>query len=132
MDTKGYYTKLQVSLRIAYFILLLIIRCILTPNKVEFERLIGAVLGSKDILSLAPSILSALRGDDLENQVRALSIALGGVTILRKGEFDVISSGDDVVVIREKGSPRRCGGLGDILAGSLGAAVTWADKVRYY
>jgi hypothetical protein len=33
-----------------------------------------------------------------------------GVTIIRKGEYDMICSGEDLYIIMEKGSPRRCGG----------------------
>lgn len=41
----------------------------------------------------------------------------------------MVSCGEDVLIIDEVGSPRRCGGQGDILAGSLGAAMYWAIKV---
>jgi NAD(P)H-hydrate repair Nnr-like enzyme with NAD(P)H-hydrate dehydratase domain len=51
------------------------------------------------------------------------------VTIFRKGRNDILSSGDDVFVIDEPGSLRRCGGIGDILAGSTGVAFQWALAV---
>jgi hypothetical protein len=40
------------------------------------------------------------------------------------------SGGMDVVyVVQAKGSPRRCGGLGDILSGTTAAALHWALEV---
>ena len=64
-------------------------------------------------------------------QVRALSIALGGVAVLKKGAVDVLSVGEEVLLIHARGSPRRCGGQGDILAGCLGVALSWATQARY-
>lgn len=50
--------------------------------------------------------------------------------MLRKGEYDIISNGDVVYKLGVRGSPRRCGGQGDILAGCLGVALHWALMVR--
>jgi hypothetical protein len=36
---------------------------------------------------------------------------------------------DVVYVVQAKGSPRRCGGLGDILSGTTAAALHWALEV---
>lgn len=46
------------------------------------------------------------------------------------GAYDMISCGEDVLILDEVGSPRRCGGQGDVLAGSLGVAMYWAIKVH--
>ena len=112
----------------------------------------------------------------------ALSAALGGVTVLRKGQYDMIASttgaslcgggaeglaahsleeiatvgsgttaasnssskgshsssfrmgdsgrADDLVfVVEAQGSPRRCGGLGDVLSGVTAVALHWALQV---
>jgi len=53
---------------------------------------------------------------------------LGNVTIVRKGDEDVISNGTETVVCRTQGSMRRCGGQGDILAGAIGTMLAWAIK----
>ena len=52
-----------------------------------------------------------------------------GVIILRKGVEDMVCSGggDVYILTREQGSPRRCGGQGDILAGILGVSMYWAS-----
>lgn len=102
-------------------------RCILTPNKVEFDRLCQAAL------NFLPPEHEGQRGDlqpEKETHVRlkALCKSLEGVTVLVKGKRDVVSDGkfEAVLEIDEVGSPRRCGGQGDLLAGSLGVAAYWA------
>lgn len=111
-------------------------RCILTPNKAEFDRLVDSL--EKELQDsiwdnaedLRAALLAELRSPLQETQTRAVSLALGGVTIVRKGEFDLVTNGGDVFKLLYRGSPRRCGGQGDILAGCLGVAFYWASKVR--
>lgn len=67
-----------------------------------------------------------LESIDVETRLKYLCLALGGVTIVRKGSSDMISCGGDVYVVQEEGSMRRCGGQGDILAGCLGVSHYWA------
>lgn len=116
-------------------------RSIITPNKVEFDRLIDSMKNhfehsltkeslEEDHRQFYVNILKELASDSLMVQTRALSISMGGVTILRKGEQDILSSGSDVFVLNENGSPRRCGGQGDLLAGGLGVSLYWASKVN--
>jgi len=84
---------------------------ILTPNLVEFKRLVKAVCpdAKEDAVT-----------------VKELAQKLGNVTIVQKGKDDVISNGlVDDVICSERGSPRRCGGQGDVLAGTLSAFVSW-------
>uniref|UniRef100_A0A8C6GTG4 ATP-dependent (S)-NAD(P)H-hydrate dehydratase n=1 Tax=Mus spicilegus TaxID=10103 RepID=A0A8C6GTG4_MUSSI len=89
-------------------------KAILTPNHVEFSRLWEAVLSS-------PMDSKDLRGSTLK-----LSQALGNITVVQKGEQDLISNGQQVLVCNQEGSSRRCGGQGDLLSGSLGVMVHWA------
>lgn len=51
---------------------------------------------------------------------------LGGVAILQKGAVDLISDGEHLLRCDVEGGPRRSGGLGDILAGTLGIVYAWA------
>jgi ATP-dependent NAD(P)H-hydrate dehydratase len=44
-------------------------------------------------------------------------IRMGGVTIVQKGKTDYISDGKTVLSSDYFGSPRRCGGQGDVLSG---------------
>ncbi|XP_077014787.1 ATP-dependent (S)-NAD(P)H-hydrate dehydratase isoform X3 [Tamandua tetradactyla] len=89
-------------------------KAILTPNYMEFSRLYEAVL--RDTVDISDNQGSVLR----------LSQALGNLTVVQKGERDVISDGEKVLVCSQEGSSRRCGGQGDLLSGSLGVLVHWA------
>jgi ATP-dependent NAD(P)H-hydrate dehydratase len=91
-------------------------KVILTPNSVEFSRLCSAVLGED--VKPAPSASA--------EKVRELAMTLGYVTILHKGATDVASNGRLVVCCCGGGSNRRCGGQGDLLAGSLAVLFHWA------
>lgn len=57
-----------------------------------------------------------------------LSQRLGYVTVCLKHRHDVISDGRHVVVVVDPGSPRRCGGQGDVLAGSAGTFFHWTNQ----
>ena len=91
----------------------------LTPNRVEFERLCQALglaeRGSGSFerrAELAPLVARAI-GE------YAIVVAKGG--------DDVISDGATTIACSAEGSPRRCGGQGDVLAGLLLAMRAWAD-----
>ncbi|CAL1532462.1 unnamed protein product [Lymnaea stagnalis] len=87
---------------------------VLTPNIAEFSRLYKKVVG-RDPDPDTPIVT-----------VTELSRKLGHVTILQKGPHDIITDGENVLVCSETGSPRRCGGQGDLLSGSLGVFLFWA------
>jgi ATP-dependent NAD(P)H-hydrate dehydratase len=97
--------------------------CILTPNGVEFERLYEKVTGvkseeqkqEKDKKQLAQKLADALQ-----------------VNILMKGHLDTVSSPNNSEPIQcgMDGSPRRCGGQGDLLSGALIASYYWAIRNR--
>jgi hypothetical protein len=52
--------------------------------------------------------------------------SLGGATINRKGAIDVITDGERAFIVCSAGSPKRVGGLGDVLAGASGTYIAWA------
>ncbi|KAM4859889.1 ATP-dependent (S)-NAD(P)H-hydrate dehydratase isoform 1-T1 [Thomomys bottae] len=89
-------------------------KAILTPNKMEFSRLWEAAVGGP------------VDDRDHRESVLRLSRALGNVTVVQKGEQDLISNGQQVLACSQEGSSRRCGGQGDLLSGSLGLMVHWA------
>ncbi|XP_058249032.1 ATP-dependent (S)-NAD(P)H-hydrate dehydratase isoform X2 [Hemibagrus wyckioides] len=89
-------------------------RGILTPNFMEFSRLYEAMHHQP------------LDSTDLRVTAQQLSIALGNVTLVLKGEEDIITDGNQVITCRQEGSGRRCGGQGDLLSGSLGVFSHWA------
>ncbi len=48
-----------------------------------------------------------------------LSLLLGCI-IVRKGPIDLITDGKEALYVMAPGSKKRCGGIGDILAGCIG------------
>ncbi|KAL6662325.1 hypothetical protein ACP70R_000184 [Stipagrostis hirtigluma subsp. patula] len=78
---------------------------ILTPNVYEYKRLVQKVLNCD------------VNEETASEQLTALCQKIGGVTIMQKGKADLISDGKTVTQVSTFGSPRRCGGQGDILSG---------------
>ncbi|XP_022955699.1 ATP-dependent (S)-NAD(P)H-hydrate dehydratase [Cucurbita moschata] len=89
---------------------------VLTPNVNEYKRLVKNVL------------LAEVDEQDAPNQLLSLAKRIGGLTILRKGRADLICDGETVKSVSIYGSPRRCGGQGDILSGSVAVFVSWARQ----
>lgn len=123
---------------------------VLTPNAAELSRLARAVLGEEEAneLERAETKSSDERSDERLLAARAaatrrLSEALRGVAILSKGSVDLgaCSVTGDVeakekehvvawCAVNEGGSPRRCGGQGDVLAGTLATFLAWASIAK--
>lgn len=114
--------------------------CILTPNQVEFNRLVESskcLINSynQDIFNNLTSVGhedGTISSDETKaTKVLYLAKLLNGVTILCKGKRDIISNGDcnnNVYLVDMEGCPKRCGGQGDILAGCLGVASFWGIR----
>ena len=85
---------------------------VLTPNVVEFKRLC-------DALNIDVS------GQGETSKVESLAKALGGVTIIQKGQKDFISNGKTTLVDDLEGGKKRSAGQGDTLTGSVGAFLGW-------
>lgn len=95
---------------------------VLTPNVVEFGRLWNGVFPDREQQG----------GGDKEEgarsesaQVETLAKALGGVTIIQKGEKDLISNGETTLVVDLAGGLKRSGGQGDTLTGSIATFLAW-------
>lgn len=50
-------------------------------------------------------------------QAQELAAALDGPLVVSKGQVDIITDGRQQLVVTADGSPRRCGGQGDVLTG---------------
>lgn len=93
---------------------------ILTPNAMEFSRLVKAVLEK----SISPTPMP--KASDVKNVAETLG---KNVVILHKGAKDVIvdgHKGTEAVSCGMAGSGRRCGGQGDLLSGALSVFWWWA------
>ncbi|KIO26226.1 hypothetical protein M407DRAFT_243792 [Tulasnella calospora MUT 4182] len=89
-------------------------RAILTPNVVEFKRLCDSMKVPKD----SPP----------EELASRLAKAFGNVTIVQKGQQDIISNGERTEVVDIEGGLKRVGGQGDILSGTVGTFVAWGKN----
>jgi ATP-dependent NAD(P)H-hydrate dehydratase len=100
---------------------------VLTPNKPEYARLVAA---------LAPEPAAADGAADDEARFCSIARTLGGPTIVRKGRTDLLADGSGELLLEctEAGCLKRCGGQGDVLAGSIATMLAWAkagdDKHR--
>jgi len=95
-------------------------QAVITPNAMEFSRLVKSVL-NRDV---APSVSPDPR------LVEELAQELGNLTVIHKGATDLISNGKFTEECGAGGSPRRCGGQGDLLAGSLATFLHWANMAE--
>ncbi|KAM8922781.1 ATP-dependent (S)-NAD(P)H-hydrate dehydratase isoform 2-T2 [Lycaon pictus] len=97
-------------------------------DNILLENVKGILEASKarDIPVIIDALSHPVDGSDHHEAVRRLSQALGNVTVVQKGERDVISDGKQVLECTQEGSGRRCGGQGDLLSGTLGVLVHWA------
>ncbi|KAL7575920.1 hypothetical protein ACA910_000719 [Epithemia clementina (nom. ined.)] len=83
-------------------------KAILTPNAMEYKRLF-------------PDGCTAAAKNDDDND-----FPFQNVVLVRKGQNDVIErNGMTHYVCREMGGLKRSGGIGDVLAGTLGTLVAW-------
>ena len=73
----------------------------------EFSRLVKSILHKEQTATVNPNPML----------VEELARALGNVTIVHKGNTDIISNGKFTENCGSGGCPRRCGGQGDLLAG---------------
>ncbi|KAG2428236.1 hypothetical protein HYH02_014418 [Chlamydomonas schloesseri] len=109
--------------------------CVLTPNVAELGR-IGAAVGVP---------LPGRMSDAWQAHAPSIAQAFGGPVIVAKGPTDLIcvpspstssssSSGEQQQELRplleckDQGALRRCGGQGDVLAGTIAAFLCWAAK----
>eukprot|EP00250_Pteridium_aquilinum_P018831 c24214_g4_i2 orf=401-1423(-) len=95
---------------------------ILTPNVNEHKRLVAKMT---DLVGMGPTEEQDINLEDPASQLKELAKKMGGLTIVQKGSADHISDGVSVFASDFFGSPRRCGGQGDVLSGSIGVFMAW-------
>lgn len=59
--------------------------------------------------------------------VERLARYLGGATVVLKGKVDIISDGARTVACAVPGGLKRCGGIGDVLSGTMATALAWVN-----
>jgi len=99
---------------------------VITPNANEARRLVQAILGEKEEAGGRSGV--GVGGGTEEDLLADLSSALGKVFVVRKGIHDeIFQSGRRVAACTAEGSPRRCGGQGDVLSGAIATFLAWVD-----
>ena len=93
---------------------------VLTPNRPEFARLLEA-------LGQVESCGGAGVGDGAD-ELRRATASLSGPLIVRKGPSDLLSDGVATTACDEAGCPKRSGGQGDVLAGTIATCLSWARE----
>lgn len=95
-------------------------KAVLTPNVSEFKRL-------ADSLGISPDVPA-------ESIAPLISKKLDGVTILQKGQHDLITvyiteaQNEKTIIVDNEGGLKRCGGQGDILSGLTGTMLAWGKN----
>ncbi|KAG2490399.1 hypothetical protein HYH03_011199 [Edaphochlamys debaryana] len=116
-------------------------RCLLTPNVAELGRIAAAVgrplpgRMSDAWLAHAPEVAEAFQGPVLlaKGEADLLCVPSSSATTpapsAPKGEAEAGALGRQPLLrCSEPGALRRCGGQGDVLAGTAGAFLCWAAK----
>ena len=107
---------------------------LLTPNAAEFRRLRDALLykGNRNACTGHEGEVEASEAKmNVDEQLKAMSNNLGGAVILLKGAVDTVSDGHRILrMVHENGSPRRCGGQGDITSGAAAIFLHWALQIN--
>lgn len=92
-------------------------KAILTPNVAELGDL-AAGLGIP---------VSGPISYEWQVKVPEVAKALQGPTLVAKGSKDVVSDGNITLVCDANSSPKRAGGMGDVMAGAVAAYASWAQ-----
>ena len=99
-------------------------KVILTPNAPELQRLLTKLeIEVEDDMH---------RSRERRELVKELAKKMRGPLLVSKGGHDIISDGQSVYLCTTKGSPRRAGGQGDVMAGTIAAFVAWNYEDRHH
>lgn len=109
---------------------------IITPNNSEFNRLIGLLLIKENYDQITPqnqfknidgidnksiSILKYNANEipvEFKNEIDLCNTIHNNI-IVKKGVNDVITNGKELYIVKNEGSLKRCGGIGDVLTGLI-------------
>jgi len=112
-------------------------RSIITPNQVELQRLWKRFFPDEPFSWPSPQDeyseflqikgqFGPLKSDHpMASMISKISKLLNNTLIFRKGLIDVLSNGDETYFVGIEGSAKRCGGIGDILSGTLGTFMNY-------
>ncbi|GMH43325.1 hypothetical protein BSKO_11247 [Bryopsis sp. KO-2023] len=96
---------------------------ILTPNLNELHRLAFSKMKTPSDAIKGNASIEARR-----DMAYTLAMAFNGPTIVSKGATDIICCPEGFVECTVRSANRRCGGLGDVMAGCLAVFVSWEKR----
>ena len=118
LDADALYMLSLAEYKILLCELLLYDKCVMTPNSMEMKRLTDALSSSSTTLSSTLSSSSSTYSGvhKLQNNSNI---------IIQKGVIDTINNNICTMQCEEEGGLKRCGGIGDVLSGSVTAFMAW-------
>lgn len=103
---------------------------VLTPNANEFRLLYERMERDEGTAAAeGPPPVAGVRV--CPDMVQRLAAYLGGVTVVLKGEVDIISNGTRTMACGVPGGLKRCGGIGDVLSGTIATALAWVHLQKF-
>ena len=117
LDADALYMLSLAEYKILLCELLMYDKCVMTPNSMEMKRLTDALSSS----STTPSSTSSLAST---NSI-VHKLQNNNNIIIQKGVIDTINNYICTMQCKEEGGLKRCGGIGDVLSGSVTAFMAW-------
>jgi len=117
LDADALYMLSLAEYKILLCELLMYDKCVMTPNSMEMKRLTDALSSS----STTPSSTSSLASTNSEVH----KLQNNNNIIIQKGVIDTINNYICTMQCKEEGGLKRCGGIGDVLSGSVTAFMAW-------
>ena len=120
LDADALYMLSLAEYKILLCELLLYDKCVMTPNLMEMKRITDALSSSS---STTPSSTSSSSSSSSNSGVHKLQN--NSNIIIQKGVIDTINNNICTMQCEEEGGLKRCGGIGDVLSGSVTAFMAW-------
>jgi ATP-dependent NAD(P)H-hydrate dehydratase len=120
LDADALYMLSLAEYKILLCELLLYDKCVMTPNLMEMKRITDALSSSS---STTPSSTSSSSSSSTNSGVHKLQN--NSNIIIQKGVIDTINNNICTMQCEEEGGLKRCGGIGDVLSGSVTAFMAW-------
>jgi ATP-dependent NAD(P)H-hydrate dehydratase len=124
LDADALYMLSLAEYKILLRELLLYDKCVMTPNSMEMKRLTDA-LSSSSSSSSSSTTPSSTSSSSASTNSGVHKLQNNNNIIIQKGAIDTINNNICAMQCEEEGGLKRCGGIGDVLSGSVTAFMAW-------
>lgn len=105
----------------------------ISSNKLEdeeyYNNLYENIDSEEDIIYFSNTSSNDFLYKEVYEREKLVSTLFDNKIIFKKGVIDIITNGNEVILVKNKGNLKRCGGIGDILGGILsGFFSMWLNK----